>query len=220
MSIARMHPVKYLLISCLTLSTIRIFIEWDMIYLFLLWNLFLAWVPYAIAQTAYKAKSKVTYFAALGIVLLFIPNASYLITDFVHFRQGLRINLWFDLVLFFTYAFTGLMLMMYTIDILAQSISSRISARMAQIFQFSIFPIIGCGIYVGRIERWNSWDVFVHPFSFISDMVQIVFSPQITEFISFSMLFGGFCAMFYLFLKLIHQNHDSMPYDQTTHPIK
>ncbi len=208
MKIAQIHPVKYLFISCLTLSLLRISIEWDMIYLFLLWNLFLAWVPYAIAQNLVHVKSKVTYLAALAIVLLFIPNASYLITDFVHFRQGSRINLWFDLVLFFTYAFTGLMLMMYTIDILAKSISIRIGQRTAQTFKFSIFPIIGCGIYVGRIERWNSWDVFVHPFSFVSDMLQIIFSPQITEFIWFSMLFGGFCAMFYLFLKL-HQSNDS-----------
>ena len=210
MDFTKIHPVKYLIASCLTLSTIRLFIEWDMIYLFLVWNLFLAWIPFGMAAKMHTIKHKSIYLAALALGLLFIPNASYLITDFVHFRKGVHINLWFDLVLFFTYAFTGLMITMYTIDLLSISLAKRYNQSVSRLFQIGIFPIIGCGIYVGRIGRWNSWDVFVQPFSFINDMIELVTSHQVVEMIAFSTLFGGFCAMFYLFLKVMRQDHHAV----------
>src|SRR5689334_14731206 len=54
-----------------------------MTFIWLLWNLFLAWLPYAISswmtqqQTFFKNKYK---FAAIGFIwLLFIPNSFYIL---------------------------------------------------------------------------------------------------------------------------------------------
>jgi uncharacterized membrane protein len=202
-----LHPTNLLIISSLTLSFVRICIEWEMVYMFLVWNLFLAWLPLFFSSKANKVNNKYGQLALLGLALLFIPNASYLITDFVHFRNGSHINVWFDMVLFFSYALTGLTLTMYTIDNLVQTLKARYSKFISSIFHFIVFPIIGCGIYVGRIERWNSWDVFVHPFRFTSEMIQIVSSPKLFELLEFSLLFGGFSAMMYVFLKQMQRTN-------------
>ncbi|MFT5513806.1 MAG: putative membrane protein [Bacteroidia bacterium] len=183
--------------------------------MFLIWNLILASIPIAIGQNMNRVRNRFIFFVLLGLTLLFLPNTSYLITDFVHFRRGSRINLWYDLVLFFTYAFTGLMLMIYTIDAVAQDLLKRFSQRSAVFFKLLVFPIIGCGIYVGRIARWNSWDVFVHPFAFVSDMIDLVFSNQLFEFIALSGLFGGFCGLFYLFFTHIKYHNSVSVINQT-----
>ncbi len=202
------HPIKLLIIICLSLSVIRIFLEWEMVYLFLVWNLFLAWLPLFFAQLSSKTNKSYASISLIGLSVLFLPNASYLVTDLVHFRMGSRINLWFDMVLFLSYAFSGLMLTIYTIDALVRVIANMYSKRLSSAFHILIFPIIGCGIYVGRIERWNSWDVFIHPFHFLSEMYQIIFSSQIVDLLSFCALFGGFSALFYILIKRIQQPHD------------
>jgi len=60
---------------------------------FLIWNLFLAWIPLALAGLAYRIASRRSALARLIVVptaivwLLFFPNAPYIVTDFVHLGQ-------------------------------------------------------------------------------------------------------------------------------------
>lgn len=198
-----------LLVSCLGLSVVRVFLQWEMVYLFLVWNLFLAWLPWLFARLSDKQQNKYIQLILIALSVLFLPNASYLVTDLIHFRKGSNINLWFDMVLFLSYAFTGLMLTIYTIDALVKVISTSFSKKLATWFHIGIFPIIGCGIYVGRIERWNSWDVFIHPLHFTSDMYQLLFSAQVLDLTAFCLLFGGFSALFYWLVKVIQRPHDT-----------
>lgn len=177
-----------------------------MVYLFLVWNLFLAWIPLSFSQLAHKTTRPYLRLTLIALSILFLPNASYLVTDFVHFRLGSRINLWFDLILFLSYALTGLMLTIYTIDALITVLANKYSKKLSHLFHFLIFPIIGCGIYIGRVERWNSWDAVIHPFHFVAEMFKLLCSTQIFELLTFSLLFGGFSALFYYLIKRIKEH--------------
>src|SRR5688572_238990 len=84
----------WLLISCCFscfLLAGRIFITGSLVYIFLPWNLFLAFVPYWVTggmiSTAGIAKKKFTLILGLSVWLLFIPNSFYIITDLVHFAR-------------------------------------------------------------------------------------------------------------------------------------
>ena len=73
-------------------------------YVFLLWNLFLAWVPFKISALLAKRKLNKNWLSILlfGSWFLFFPNALYIITDLIHLKQRQNIPIWYDAVLLFT----------------------------------------------------------------------------------------------------------------------
>src|SRR5438874_5117216 len=92
-------------LACLALLRIREAYTTSHFFHFLQRNLFLAWVPLIWAEIAYKAAASRRLLARAAVPLLlclwllFLPNAPYLLTDFVHLRQWDRMALWFDVVL-------------------------------------------------------------------------------------------------------------------------
>ena len=88
--------------------------KWNVSFLFLIWNLFLAWIPYWIALCIPKIyeffKSKIIIAFALLLWLLFFPNAPYILTDLLHIKVRTPIPLWYDVMMILTFAWTGLML--------------------------------------------------------------------------------------------------------------
>jgi len=83
-------------------------------FIFLIWNLFLAWIPYWIsilfAQGITKGRPWIISLLLLSTWLLFLPNAPYIITDLLHLRWRHPIPHWFDLMVIFIFAYTGLKL--------------------------------------------------------------------------------------------------------------
>src|SRR3712207_3172404 len=87
-------------------------------YDFLLWNLFLAWVPYGCSLTIALLKEagrggrggvgEAGLLLGLSSVwLAFFPNAPYLATDVVHFSWSDAPGWWYSLVLLLTFGWTG-----------------------------------------------------------------------------------------------------------------
>src|SRR5262245_35577229 len=85
----------------------------DPFYGFLVWNLVLAWVPFALALAAYaaaRAGARIVT-TVLGVLwLLFFPNAPYLLTDFIHLHESAATPLWYDALMLASFAWTGLLL--------------------------------------------------------------------------------------------------------------
>ena len=83
-------------------------------FLFLAWNLFLAWVPVLLSTWMVHLQAsrwKHLYFFGIFIVWIFFwPNAPYLLTDLLHLRQRFGVPIWYDLFLLLSFAWTGLML--------------------------------------------------------------------------------------------------------------
>src|ERR1035437_7721092 len=79
--------------------------------LYLVWNLFLAWIPYIISLCFIKKDMSVARFIPFFILwLLFFPNAPYLVTDVTHVTFSLPQLLWYDSLLFFFFGWIGLLL--------------------------------------------------------------------------------------------------------------
>ena len=92
----------------------RVLVTEEITYLFLPWNLFLAWVPLLITRWLQNdirlMEKKWAFLLLLGIWLLFIPNSFYIITDLFHLTHIDSAPKWFDLLLLFSFAWNGLLL--------------------------------------------------------------------------------------------------------------
>ena len=67
---------------------------------FLVWNLVLAWIPFALALLVYDGSRHGAHPLSLGALtglwLLFFPNAPYLITDYKWLEDWYGAPVWFD----------------------------------------------------------------------------------------------------------------------------
>ncbi len=91
---------------------VRIKITGSYFFLFLVWNLFLALIPFAISTYLVSKPeiSKVRLFLWATVWLLFLPNAPYIVTDLVHLKLHNPFWGWFDVLLLVSFAINGLLL--------------------------------------------------------------------------------------------------------------
>src|SRR6185503_17284547 len=94
----------------LSLLIIRILLSNELTYIFLAWNLFLAWIPFALSQKLSKLNNRWKILFITALWLLFLPNAPYIITDFLHLKQRTPIPYWYDILLLFSASLNGLLL--------------------------------------------------------------------------------------------------------------
>lgn len=158
------------------------FYRGEQTFLFLNWNLFLAWVPYLLALTLpyfyKKYNSKILVAGVLFFWLLFFPNAPYILTDFLHLKKRIGIPLWYDMMLFFSFAWTGLILGYLSLLEVQLFLRNFLSKTTAYITSTIVLLLCGFGIYLGRIQRWNSWDIITNPFLLFADIFNILTNPQ------------------------------------------
>lgn len=173
-------------------------------FLFLVWNIFLAWVPYMISLSFEKihvGKTK-TLLVLITCWLLFFPNALYIITDIIHLKESEPVPLIYDAILLFSASFAGLALALASV-IHTENALRRIIPPAYVIPVIILFLFAGSfGVYLGRFQRWNSWDIIHHPISLlldISDRITSPFSHIRTWGVTF--LLTGLYTVCWLFLK-------------------
>ncbi len=171
---------------CCALLIIRTIQTEQLRGLFLLWNLFLAWVPLffsLIARRLASAKPNITTFTQLQICtslafwLLFFPNAPYLITDLMHLGENNNQILWFDSVGFFVAALAGISTGLYSLYVAHQTLNRLISNTLAWIIVSVSVVLSGFGLYLGRFVRFNSWDLFTRPFFLLRQSLHELRNP-------------------------------------------
>jgi uncharacterized membrane protein len=138
----------------------------DAFYRFLVWNLILAWVPFALALAAYATARRGADAAAatLSVLwLLFFPNAPYLLTDFIHLHESRATPLWYDALMLAAFAWTGLLLGFGSLYLM-QMIWRRAAGTLASwLGVLGALALASLGVYLGRFLRFNSWDALVRP---------------------------------------------------------
>lgn len=166
-------------IFCISISLFRYLYTDSRTFLFMNWNLFLAFIPYLLSSgmVLYKVKNKLALTLTIIVWILFFPNSPYILTDLYHLGDNYSAPEWFDLVLILSYAWTGLLYGFLSLFDLELFLSRYISKIKIQILT-SIFLFISCfGIYLGRFLRWNSWDIASNPSGLIADISDRLISP-------------------------------------------
>jgi uncharacterized membrane protein len=172
-------------------------------YAFLIWNLFLAWLPLVFAFLASeqygKGGSRWRFFAAAGAWLIFFPNAPYILTDLIHLTSGFLRPFWVDLSLILLCAFTGLVLGFVSLYQMQSVVARMFSPFTSWIFIAGVTGLTGLGIYIGRFLRFNSWDILVRPLKLYHRLDSWAADPHPVSLV-FPILFAVFLFLTYLIL--------------------
>jgi len=146
-----------------------------------LWNLLLAWIPFALALLIYdghRRGARLVQLLALGLLwLLFFPNAPYIVTDFKYLADMTGKTFLFEGLLIGTAALTGLLLGFMSLYLIQAMVRRAAGARYAWLFVFVALGLSSVGDYLGRVLRWNSWDVFVRPGSLLGELAGALVDP-------------------------------------------
>lgn len=170
------------------------------------WNLFLALIPFLLAQHLFHPKQKVSLIWSIGLVffVLFLPNAPYIFTDLIHlyitaqhvtspmFLAAATLQfLLLELIAFWLFAVSYHRFERYFLN--KTYYSARYSLRMVAFVTMSI------GVYLGRVARLNSWDVFTSPYTVISKL------DNLLAYDAFK-----YIGIFTICLFLLYKAHESM----------
>ena len=168
------------------------------LFLELIWNLFLAWIPFGLAIVLYdrhRAGARLISLVPLAALwLLFLPNALYIITDFKHLVPSPVVPIWVDIVVIAGPAWTGMLLGFLSLYLVQSVLRQLAGPRVAWVAAVAVIGLSSFGIYLGRILRWNSWDVIANP-RILSDLGSIVVDPRA---IAMTILLSGFLTTSYL----------------------
>jgi len=181
----------------------RVYLSESRNFGFLIWNLFLAWVPYAWSLWALSIHQRAPrrWWALLLpaiLWLLFFPNAPYLITDLIHLRQRPEIPLWYDVGLLMSFVWAGCFLAVVSLNMVHQIIRDYVGRLWSWMLVMGIMGLCGLGIYMGRFLRWNSWDIFLYPTDVLSDIGHRLIHPfSHLQAYGVTMLFAAFLFVCY-----------------------
>jgi uncharacterized membrane protein len=180
------------------------------------WNIFLALVPvalaYGIAAFSHQARRyKIAWLALAPLVTLwfiFLPNSCYLFTEPVHLLEAveqsslwprarhdseaaLQLGLW-----------TGVSLCYVAVGALSFALAIRLVRATCEQADMAVsrwaalfFFLQAIGVYLGRIVRYNSWDLLTRPTTVLETAVSLVNRPILLSGLA---LFGLFLWLAYV----------------------
>lgn len=193
-----------------TLSIARIWYSGTRYYIFLNWNLMLAWVPLALAFVLWQLDRKQGYrrrllmLVVFGSWFLFFPNSPYIVSDLMHITWRNNVPVWYDTIMIFSFAWNGLILGFVSLWIVQQLTARWFGGAFGWLFAAAMLTATGFGIYLGRFQRWNSWDVLVDPLGMARQVLTYALNPlDYPRTIGVTLLFGGFLMVAYLTVILL-----------------
>jgi uncharacterized membrane protein len=152
---------------CVALVVVRNVHTGNVNFRYLVWNLFLAWIPFVFAVFVYdrwrRRRGGMLLLALGGLWLLFFPNAPYIATDFVHLQHDPLSPYWYDAVTIAAFAWMGVLLGFASLYLMQTVVRQWRGAIAGWIFAFVAIALGSLGIYLGRFLRLNSWDALEHP---------------------------------------------------------
>ncbi len=189
-------------IYCFVLLLIRAKLTHTLYLFFLIWNLVLAFIPYVITTYLLNREVQLTHryllIFPLSIWLLFLPNSFYIITDLIHLTRSHNNCHWMDLIIISSYACIGFILGLLSLLDFEQLFLRYYSKHMLRLVIPILCFLCGIGIYMGRILRFNSWDILNKPLTVCHSIYPHLLSAQALLFVCH---FGAFIYFTYALHK-------------------
>jgi uncharacterized membrane protein len=173
-------------------------------FLFLIWNLFLAWIPFTISPFFSKIihKKKWKQAVLFACWFAFFPNALYIVTDLIHLDLETVVPKWYDALLIFSSSVAGLLMAFVSLLQVEKYLLVKFKERKVHIIIAAILFLGSFGVYLGRFLRWNSWDIITNPLRLLYTIAQrCIFPWQYVTTWGITMLFTVFFYLLYLAIK-------------------
>ena len=171
----------------------------------LIWNLFLAWIPFILAYIAHAISwRRIWLYLVIPFVaflwLIFFPNAPYMLTDLQDLaRTATDAPLWYDVIIVVWCSWTAMLLGVVSLYLMQDIILRTFGRFIGWVFVFVISALSSFGIYIGRFVRLNSWDILQNPGETAVNILGLVIDPS-RRLAAFTFLYTFFFIFVYLLL--------------------
>lgn len=185
-------------------------------HLGLIWNLFLAWIPFMLAYFAHAVSwRRASLYLVIPFIaflwLIFFPNAPYMLTDLQDLaRRASGAPLWYDVIIVVWSSWTGTLLGVVSLYLMQDIIIRRFGRTAGWVFVFVIAGLSSFGVYIGRFVRLNSWDILQDPAETAQEILGIIIDPSM-RLAAFTLLY----TFFFLFIFLLLYSFSHMLREQT-----
>jgi uncharacterized membrane protein len=198
------------------LLLIRVFATDSLWFTFMVWNLFLAWLPllFALGLRVNLANKPWLHWQNIGLTFLwlgFLPNSFYLMSDLIHLQSSGGTSIMYDIAMLCSFIFNGLLLGYISTYIVHARLLTRVKQASAHSLIGLVFLACGFAIYLGRYLRWNTWDVLVNPTGLLFDLSERVVDPfihaqtYITTLVFFVVIASTYAVLFEL-VSMVQRN--------------
>lgn len=192
-----------------SLLILRVVATHSPMYLFLIWNLILAIIPWLITKWAelhMENIPRIGWLALMILWVLFFPNSPYILTDLFHLHKPGDMPLWYDLVMILSFATTALVFGLWSLNSIESALRKKYRSWKVQVFIVCMLFASGFGVYLGRYLRFNSWDLFSSLGSLLSEILHRFTTPfEHPRTWGMTLLFGVFLNLIYALSKRIRQ---------------
>lgn len=181
---------------------------------YLLWNLFLAWIPLLLAYALVRIVRRQSWstWPAIGLTLawlLFLPNSFYIVSDLIHLQDMPRTYILFDSLMFSMFIITGLLLGYGSLYMVQAELRRRLTLLQTAAVVSILLFLCSFAIYLGRDLRWNSWDVLVSPAGILFDISERLLDPlahpqAFTVTLMFFVFLSSLYWAFFTTLRALH----------------
>jgi len=135
------------------------------------WNLILATVPLALAVPLFRHRGRrgAGWWLGLGLVVLFLPNAPYVVTDLVHLRgdvMAARSDLAVVggvLPAYATFVIAGFVIYTLVLREAGRFLEAEGLGRWRPGVEVAVHFVCAVGVVLGRVARLNSWEPVTEP---------------------------------------------------------
>ncbi|MCC7086126.1 MAG: DUF1361 domain-containing protein [Pirellulales bacterium] len=175
------------------------------------WNLFLALTPLAISLWIFRRTPRRgwLWWPVFFVFVLFLPNASYTLTDIIHFIEEVRAQpllpdwsiVYFVIPKYAIFFFFGFQC--HVISLLRMGRYLTWIGRRHWVFAAEIIMNALCsvGVYWGRYLRLNSWDIFGKPQELANQAIARLFHDELA--LSIIAVYFVVLSLFYYLMKVI-----------------
>lgn len=138
---------------------------------FMAWNLFLAFIPLILSIWLFRINRlrSPLWWGTLGIFMAFLPNAPYILTDIIHLITLIRYDhsVWtVTLVLipqYLIFILSGLEAYVISLINIGYYCHKLRLGKYIIGVELITHALCALGIYLGRFQRFNSWDILTNP---------------------------------------------------------
>lgn len=187
------------LIVSFVLLIIRMSFSHGLYYSFFIVNAALAWIPFALSEHIWRDYRKFRQFRLRNwfiylVVILFLPNTFYMITDFVHIIDPIQsMIIWLDVVMLGSFTWLGMLYGFITVRKMQIIIEDLHGVVTGWVGVGLLILLSSIGIYFGRVSRFYSWDVVFNPGGFIKYILTNL--PNPTTEADFWAFVAAFCLL-------------------------
>ncbi len=183
----------------------------DTSFLFMLWNVVLAWIP-LLALFIIAALPEGVMGRLIGAILyivwfFFYPNTPYLLTDLIHLRNmdigfnTMVIQQWIKYTILLLGAYLGILLSFYGLYPIYSKLRDGVGKSLTNIITVLFFIISAFGIYLGRFRRLNSWEIITNPMRVVNHAIQSLKGSSLSFILLFALI------QFLIFYSLYSLRH-------------